>query len=107
MTATHGSSCTTTSGLTLCADKVWPRPEDATATLHVAAGEMCPKSAGRACAGTSSVRVHGRLVARKAFEGLAVGEHRNLSALIRPLAKGYLRNHPAATLRATVSRSGG
>jgi hypothetical protein len=64
----------------------------------------CPKPAGRACAGVASVRVHGRLVARKTFAGLAAGKHRNLSASIRPLAKRYLRKHSGATLRATVVR---
>jgi hypothetical protein len=67
----------------------------------------CPKSAAAAsCAGTSQVRTHGRLVARKAFRGLAAGQGRTLTALIRPAAKRYLRKHPHARLKATVSRAG-
>jgi hypothetical protein len=66
----------------------------------------CAKSAGRACAGISTVRAHGRVVARKTFSGLAAGERRALTALIRPAAKRYLRNHPSVALRATVSRAG-
>lgn len=66
----------------------------------------CAKSAGRACAGTSTVRANGRVVARKTFTGLAAGKRRSLTALIRPAAKRYLRKHPGAALRATVSRAG-